>query len=280
MDNNTMWPLDMTAAAQHQIAGKTITEWLNVIHAESLNSLHIKDACWLSTQDAYKLVKNNHNEFKLIGLCGNIISGELSAESSITATSSFKITYPWDLLNIAEQVIGSLNSDNVLGDIHPRAVVEGAITLGQGSRLLPGVFIEGNVVIGENCKIGPNCYIRGNTSIGNNVHIGQSVEIKNSIIGNNSAVGHLSYVGDSILGDNVNFGAGTITSNFRHDGSNHKSMVNGNLHNTGRRKFGTIIGDGVHTGIHTSIYPGRKLGKTCTTLPGTVVQEDIHNQNR
>ena len=62
-----------------------------------------------------------------------------------------------------------------------------------------------------------------------------------------------------MLGEKVNFGAGTTTSNLRHDGKNHRSMVHGVLIDTGRRKFGTIIGDGVHTGINTSIYPGRKL---------------------
>jgi len=129
-------------------------------------------------------------------------------------------------------------------------------------------------VIGKNAKIGPNCYIRGNTSIGDNCHIGQSVEIKNSIIGNNTNVGHLSYVGDSIIGHNVNLGAGTIISNFRHDGGNHRSFIDGELIDTGRRKFGTIIADGVHTGINTSIYPGRKLGKNVTTLPGEVIKED------
>ncbi len=44
---------------------------------------------------------------------------------------------------------------------------------------------------------------------------------------------------------------------------------------TGRRKFGTIIGEGVHTGIHTSIYPGRKIGAGCMTLPGDVVKKDV-----
>ena len=73
----------------------------------------------------------------------------------------------------------------------------------------------------------------------------------------------------------ANFGAGTITSNLRHDGSNHRSEVEGQLIDTGRRKFGAIIGDGVHTGINTSIYPGRKLGPNTTTLPGEVVSKDL-----
>ena len=155
-------------------------------------------------------------------------------------------------------------------------MIEGTLHLGKGSRILPGVYLEGNIVIGENCNIGPNCYIRGNTSIGDKCHIGQSVEIKNSIILSRTNVGHLSYVGDSIIGSDANLGAGTITSNFRHDGGNHRTMVDGVLIDTGRRKFGTIIGDRVHTGIHTSIYPGRKLFPGTSTLPGAIVRQDIH----
>ena len=64
--------------------------------------------------------------------------------------------------------------------------------------------------------------------------------------------------------------------NFRHDGQNHRTLVDGVLVDTGRRKFGSIIGDGVHTGIHTSIYPGRKLWPGTSTRPGEIVQRDVH----
>jgi NDP-sugar pyrophosphorylase family protein len=183
--------------------------------------------------------------------------------------------YPWDLLAIQEKILSALAEDEISGEVHPAAVIEGKIKLGKGSRILPGVFIEGNVVIGENCKIGPNCYIRGNTSIGDRCHIGQSVEVKNSIILSGTNVGHLSYVGDSILGENVNFGAGTLVSNLRHDGRNHGSIVSGKRVDTGRRKFGTVVGDGAHTGIGTLIYPGRKIGLGKTTLPGECVKRDV-----
>ncbi len=52
-------------------------------------------------------------------------------------------------------------------------------------------------------------------------------------------------------------------------------MVNGKLVSTGRRKFGTIIGDSAKTGIHTSIYPGRKIWPNKTTLPGEAVRKDV-----
>ena len=198
-----------------------------------------------------------------------------AATGAVTAAASFLIRHPWDFLRANEQYVAVLAAADIRGEVHPSAVIEGVLHLGAGTRILPGVFIEGNVVIGENCKIGPNCYLRGHTSIGDGCHIGQAVEIKNCVILSKTSVGHLSYVGDSVLGEGVNFGAGTITSNLRHDGRNHRSAVDGALVDTGRRKFGAIIGDRVHTGIHTAIYPGRKLWPGTTTRPGEVVQRDL-----
>ncbi len=197
------------------------------------------------------------------------------ASKAVVSNSSFLIIHPWDLLRANELFVSALTEPKIESDIHPLAVIEGTIHLGPGSRILPGVFIEGNVIIGANSKIGPNCYLRGATSIGDKCHIGQSVEIKNSLILSGTNVGHLSYVGDSVLGEKVNFGAGTITSNLRHDGKNHRTEVDGVLIDTGRRKFGCIVGDNVHTGINTSIYPGRKLWPGATTRPGEIIQRDV-----
>jgi bifunctional UDP-N-acetylglucosamine pyrophosphorylase/glucosamine-1-phosphate N-acetyltransferase len=215
---------------------------------------------------------------RLLDSSGQLLAWRESGKDHVTAKTSFQIRHPWDLLRANELHVSQLAENLIEGDVHPSAVIEGVIHLGAGTRILPGVFIEGNVVIGANCKIGPNCYIRGNTSIGDGCHIGQSVEIKNCLILSKTNVGHLSYVGDSVLGENVNFGAGTIVSNLRHDGKNHRSMVNGELIDTGRRKFGCIAGDGVHTGIQTSIYPGRKLWPGTSTRPGEIVSRDLQSQ--
>ncbi len=190
---------------------------------------------------------------------------------------SFIIRYPWDLLRVNELVLEQVVRTSVEGEVSPAAHIDGVLVLGPRSRVLPGVYMEGTVVIGADCKIGPNAYLRGSTSIGNDCHIGQAVEVKNSIVMSGTAIGHLSYCGDSVIGEHVNFGAGTITANFRHDGKMHRSEVGGVLIDTGRRKFGTIVGDRVHTGIHTSIYPGRKLWPDVSTRPGEVVQRDLRN---
>jgi UDP-N-acetylglucosamine diphosphorylase / glucose-1-phosphate thymidylyltransferase / UDP-N-acetylgalactosamine diphosphorylase / glucosamine-1-phosphate N-acetyltransferase / galactosamine-1-phosphate N-acetyltransferase len=187
---------------------------------------------------------------------------------------SHLIIHPWDLLYVNEDIISTLEKNDIQGTVKENVNIDGFVEVGEGTVLLPGVYIEGNVIIGENCKIGPNCYIRGNTYIGHDCHVGQAVEIKNSILMDKVKVGHLSYVGDSILCTGTNFGAGTITANLRHDGNNHKSFIKNKLIDTTRRKLGVIVGDGVHTGINTSFYPGRKLWPNTSTSPGEIVKKD------
>ena len=82
-------------------------------------------------------------------------------------------------------------------------------------------------------------------------------------------------MGDSIIDKNCNLGAGTIIANLRHDNASIKTMINEKLIDTKRKKFGTVFGEGVKTGIGTLIYPGRKIWPYKTTLPGEKVIKDI-----
>lgn len=268
-------PLSLTRdMAEFPIGNIPLSEHHRRVVGET--GVSVNPLAWLHPADLDHLVSSD--ERTLVDKAGNALAwkgAEPVAGSPLTASFSYIIRYPWQLIAASESYFSEFTGDNIRGEIHPLAVVEGTLHLGHGSRILPGVYIEGNVVIGENCKIGPNCYIRGNTSIGDKCHIGQSVEIKNCIILSNTNVGHLSYIGDSVLGEKVNLGAGTTTSNLRHDGKSHRSMVDGKLVDTGRRKFGAIFGDGVHTGINTSIYPGRKFWPYTTTTPGEIVQRDV-----
>jgi bifunctional UDP-N-acetylglucosamine pyrophosphorylase/glucosamine-1-phosphate N-acetyltransferase len=184
------------------------------------------------------------------------------------------IAYPWNLLDANEFLLKRISLE-IDGVIEQNVTLKGPVGVGKNSIVKNGTYIEGPVIIGANCHIGPNAYIRGATAIGDSCKIGNAVEIKSSIIMNSATIGHLSYVGDSVIGEHVNLGAGTIVANLRHDGEEVKSIVKGNLISIRRRKFGTVIGDNAKTGIHTSIYPGRKIWPNKTTLPGEIVKKDI-----
>jgi hypothetical protein len=86
--------------------------------------------------------------------------------------------------------------------------------------------------------------------------VGASTEIKRAILLPGAKAPHLNYVGDSILGAEVNLGAGTILSNFRHDGGEITIPAAGERLATGRRKLGALLGDGVATGCNCVLNPG------------------------
>ena len=279
-DQLDLWPLHKNSSVGNQlIAGSTLHD-LQAEYARGLKDAHLPENAWVTKEDWQRLGELEapavlrSTSGAPLAWTGNDHPSEDAAQAS-ASEDSFLIQFPWEFITINERLVAQLSESKHDGNISPAAHIDGIIHLGSGSKILPGVVIEGNVVIGNNCKIGPNCYLRGSTTIGNDCHIGQAVEIKNSIIGNNSSIGHLSYVGDSVIGNDVNFGAGTITSNLRHDGTNHLSRVRDSLVDTGRRKFGTVVGDGSHTGILTAIYPGRKLGPNSQTLPNQTVKRDI-----
>jgi len=183
--------------------------------------------------------------------------------------------YAWDLLAHQEYFMRRMSGQTVAGTVEPGATLTGPVLIGKGTVVRAGSYIEGPVIIGQNCSIGPNCHIRECSSIGDNVRVGQGVEIKNSIVMSNSLLCHLAYVGDSVVGENCNLGAGTVTANSRHDGGPIRSAIKGKLMDTGRTKLGAIISDSVHTGVHTSIYPGRKLWPGGHTLPASVGDRDL-----
>jgi len=221
-----------------------------------------------------KLLKTKRKEFELT----DTLSMAAKKENIVFVESKaywLPIGYPWDLLNANELLLQHIKKSDIKGTVEKGAVLKGNVVVGKGTLVKSGAYIEGPVMIGDNCNIGPNCYIRKYTSIGNNCKVGNAVEVKNSVVGDNTSIGHLSYIGDSVVGEGVNIGAGTITANLRHDKGNVKSPVKAELIDSGRRKFGAIIGDGVHTGINTSIYPGRKLWPATGTHPGEVVKKDV-----
>jgi acetyltransferase-like isoleucine patch superfamily enzyme len=247
---------------------------------------HLAGNAWVAAHDWQRLAAATQPTVLVdsaampLAWCGDLNTEIADWENRLIAESgSMRITYPWDFLSLQEWLCANVEQ-SIEGSVSEQATIEGTLILGAGSRILPGVFIEGTVIVGAHCTIGPNAYLRGATSIGAGCHIGQAVEIKNSIIYPKTSIGHLSYCGDTIVGEGANFGAGTITANYRHDGLNHRSMVNDALVDTGRRKLGAVIGDDVHTAIHTSIYPGRKIWPGESTRPGEVVQRDLQTHLR
>lgn len=180
------------------------------------------------------------------------------------------MTPPWVRLQKNSEELAALQPLNK-GSIHPLAVIDGILELGEGSVIKAGTVIEGHVRIGRNCIIGPNAYLRGETSIGDNCRIGNAVEVKSSILGSGVSIAHLSYIGDSVLEDDINVGGGCIFSNFRHDAAEIRMPWEGKLVPTGRNKLGCHIGANSRIGCRCVILPGRTLPPHSETYPGATI---------
>jgi len=180
---------------------------------------------------------------------------------------------PWELLDATELLLGELPR-RLDGDVEEGATVRGEVVVEQGARVRSGAYLEGPVLVQSGADVGPNAYVRGASVLGPDVRVGNAVEVKNSVLMAGTNVGHLSYVGDSVLGRDVNFGAGTTVANLRHDDENVTMRVKGESVDTGRRKLGVAVADGVKTGIDTSLNAGIKLGRDARTIPGETVLKD------
>lgn len=207
-----------------------------------------------------------------------LINGTKIAAAQLHRQNWLDIGRPWDLLEANRRVLKRIVT-KVEGTVEPGAHLIGPVEVRSESRVRSGAYIEGPVLIGKGADVGPNCYIRPSTSIGERVRVGNACEIKNSIVMDRTHIGHLSYVGDSVIGADCNLGAGTITANLRLDDGPVKVLVRDKVLDSGQRKLGAFIGDGVKTSIGTSIMPGVKIGASAWIGP-TVVYRDVEEGQR
>jgi UDP-N-acetylglucosamine diphosphorylase/glucosamine-1-phosphate N-acetyltransferase len=186
----------------------------------------------------------------------------------------FDVGRPWDLLEANRWVL--LRMDHkVCGCVEVGAHLVGAVTVAESARVRSGAYVEGPAFIGEKSDVGPNCYVRAFTSFGEGVRVGNGCEVKNCLVMDGVHVGHLSYIGDSVIGEGCNLGAGTVTANLRLDDGSVKMLVKGVVVDSGRRKLGVVLGDGVKSGIGALFMPGVKVGCNSWIGANVVVSRDV-----
>lgn len=177
---------------------------------------------------------------------------------------------PWELLGEPlDALLEALPGSAIEIGLDPRVVLAGdRIAIGKGTRIAPGATLHGPLRIGRDCEIRAGAFLRGGVWLGDRAVVGANVEVKRAILLDGAKAPHLNYVGDSILGRGVNLGAGTILSNFRHDGASISIPTPAGRVETGRRKLGALLGDGVETGCNAVLHPGTVVGAGTRIYPG------------
>jgi NDP-sugar pyrophosphorylase family protein len=101
------------------------------------------------------------------------------------------------------------------------------------------------------------------------------------VIFDNVQVPHFNYVGDSILGYHSHMGAGSITSNVKSDKTLVTVKAADQQIETGRKKFGAMLGDFVEVGCNSVLNPGTVIGPHSNVYPlscvrGVIPAESIY----
>lgn len=176
--------------------------------------------------------------------------------------SSFE--YPWQALRGISDFIketGKKLNKVEFDEISPEVWVH------KSARIAPTAYIGSPCIIGKNTEVRHCAFIRGSALIGEGCVIGNSTEVKNSIIFDCVQVPHYNYVGDSILGYKSHLGAGAVTSNVKSDKTLVKVKNGEEIIETGLKKFGAMVGDGVEVGCNSVLNPGTVIGKNTNIYP-------------
>lgn len=145
------------------------------------------------------------------------------------------------------------------------------IELGRGTVVEPGAMIKGPTIIGDRTEVRQGAYIRGKVLVGDGCVVGHVTEMKATVMLGGSQAGHFAYLGDSILGK-VNLGAGTKLANLRIFAGNVKVKVGGQTIDSGLRKFGAILAEGVELGCNSVTTPGTLMGRKAAAYPNVTVR--------
>lgn len=173
------------------------------------------------------------------------------------------VAYPWEALDrIGETVLAIGAKLDPEAYDHP----QDDIWIAKSAVVYKTATIIGPCIIGENTEVRPGAFLRGNILVGDGAVVGNSTELKNCILFDGVQVPHYNYVGDSILGYMAHMGAGAITSNVKGDKQN--VVVHGERdYETGRMKFGAMLGDNAEIGCGSVLNPGTVIGRDTQVYP-------------
>ncbi len=193
----------------------------------------------------------------------------LNLDKTIAAKLFEGKTYPWEALDGIKSFILELGETLSADEYdHP----EEGVWIAKDAKIFPSAYIGAPCIIDHGAEVRHCAFIRGSAIVGKNAVVGNSTELKNVVLFDNVQVPHYNYVGDSILGYKAHMGAGSITSNVKSD----KTLVTVHIPDapieTGRKKFGAILGDNVEVGCNSVLNPGTVVGRCSNIYPVSCVR--------
>jgi len=185
------------------------------------------------------------------------------------------LKFPWHVLDVMNVFLGQIKGQQVdeTAFIAKTATLVGDVYIGPGAKVFPGAAVVGPAYVGAGVIVGNNALVR-NSMVLERSEVGYTTEVARSYVAERCAM-HACRVLDSVFAPGVNFSAGCTTANLRIDHGHVFSAVKGNKLDTGRDKFGSVIGEGAFLGVDVMTMPGVKIGAHAEVGPGMHVHHDL-----
>lgn len=203
------------------------------------------------------------------GLRATKIASLYTLEETIAKDLFEGLTYPWEALPKIKDFILALGETLPAEKFEKR---EEGVWIAKSAKVFPSAYIGGPAIIDEEAEVRHCAFIRGSAIVGKGAVVGNSTELKNVVLFNKVQVPHYNYVGDSILGYKAHMGAGSITSNVKSDKTLVVVKAGEESCETGLKKFGAMLGDGVEVGCNSVLNPGTVIGKNTNIYPTSMVR--------
>ena len=178
-------------------------------------------------------------------------------------------TYPWEVLDEIKSFILELGPTLDPEEYEQR---QEGVWVAKDATVFPSAWLGAPCIIDHGAEIRHCAFIRGSAIVGKNAVVGNSCELKNVVLFDNVQTPHYNYVGDGVVGYKAPMGAGSITSIGKSDKS-HVVVKNpeGPI-DTGRKKFGAMLGDFVEVGCNSVLNPGTVVGRNTNIYPTSCVR--------
>ena len=177
--------------------------------------------------------------------------------------------YPWEVLPRIKSFVRALG--RTLDSTEYNEITD-EVWVHKSCKVYPTAVLLGPTIICEGTEVRPSAFIRGAVLVGKHCVVGNSTELKNCILFDHVQVPHYNYVGDSILGYKAHMGAGSITSNVKSDKTLVAVRFGDERIETGRKKFGAILGDHAEIGCNSVLNPGTVIGRHSNVYPVSCVR--------
>ncbi|MGM0387577.1 MAG: sugar phosphate nucleotidyltransferase [Natrinema limicola] len=194
------------------------------------------------------------NEYSLVDGIANAIDADETVRGVTSAGFWYDATYPWDLLEVTETLLGS--TDGVESTVSTDAQIHESATIVEP------------VVISTDCVIGPGSVVGPNVALGENVTVGANAVVENSVVDADTRIGANATLIDGVTGHGVQIGAGSTMVGGPGD-----VRVGDRIHENER--LGAVLADRVRDGGGVTYAPGTVVGSDAVITAGTAVSGTV-----